>query len=120
MFSGCYDEDRRRNAVAGTSAEGVSARVDSLSTSESGLIRANPQQRLPNNLGMGIAYWDPAGGSIPRLTGGWFNGGNGLPDAIYIWNGLTLFGNADNSGNTDVNDPSYATPLPGLDALSGH
>jgi len=35
---------------------------------------------------MGIAYWDPAGVNIPRLTGGWFNGGNGLPDAIYIWN----------------------------------
>ena len=78
------------------------------------------QQGLPGNLGMGIAYWDPAGVNIPRLTGGWFNGGTGLPDAIYVWNGLTLFDNADSSGRTDVSDPSYATPLPGLDALGGH
>ena len=78
------------------------------------------QQSLPNNLGMGLAYWDPAGGNIPRLTGGWFNGGSGLPDAIYVWNGLTIFNNADTSGNTNVNDAIYATPLPALDALGGH
>ena len=78
------------------------------------------QQALPNNLGMGIAYWDPAGVNIPRLTGGTFNGGSGLPDAIYVWNGLTLFNNADTSGTTDVTDPSYSTPLAGLDALGGH
>lgn len=78
------------------------------------------QQSLPNNLGMGIAYWDPAGVNIPRLTGSWFNGGSGLPDSIYVWNGLTLFDNVDSSGNTDVSDPSYSTPLLGLDALGGH
>lgn len=69
---------------------------------------------------MGLAYWDATGVNIPRLTGGWFNGGTGLPDAIYVWNGLTIFDNADTSGATNVNDPSYATPLPALDALGGH
>jgi arabinogalactan endo-1,4-beta-galactosidase len=79
------------------------------------------QQALPNNLGMGIEYWNPAGVNIPRLggSGGWFNGGTNLPDAIYIWNGLTIFDNADASGNTNVNDPSYSTPLAALDALGG-
>jgi arabinogalactan endo-1,4-beta-galactosidase len=77
------------------------------------------QQALPNNLGMGIAYWDPAGVNIPRLTGGSFNGGSNLPDAIYVWNGLTIFDNADTSGTTNVNDPNYSTPLPALDALGG-
>lgn len=77
------------------------------------------EQALPNNLGMGLAYWDPAGVNIPRLTGGLFNGGSNLPDAIYIWGGLTLFDNADVSGTTDVNDPNYSTPLPALDALGG-
>ncbi len=58
---------------------------------------------LPNNLGMGIEYWDPAGVNIPKPGSGLFNGDN-QADAIYIWNGLTLF---------DEN----ATLLPGIDAL---
>jgi arabinogalactan endo-1,4-beta-galactosidase len=65
------------------------------------------QQGLPNNLGMGIAYWDPAGVDIPKPGGGLFNGDN-LPDAIYIWTGLTVFNNVD------------STPLPALDALGSH
>jgi arabinogalactan endo-1,4-beta-galactosidase len=77
------------------------------------------QQGLPNNLGMGLAYWDPAGVNIPRLNGGYFNGGTNLPDAIYVWNGLTIFDNADTSGAANVNDPNYSTPLPALDALGG-
>jgi arabinogalactan endo-1,4-beta-galactosidase len=77
------------------------------------------QQALPNNLGLGLAYWDPAGVNIPRLNGGLFNGGTNLPDAIYVWNGLTIFDNADTSGSTNVNDPNYSTPLPALDALGG-
>jgi len=75
------------------------------------------QQGLPNNLGMGIAYWNPAGVNIPRLNGGYFNGGTNLPDSIYVWNGLTIFDNADSSGATNVNDPDYSTPLAALDAL---
>lgn len=74
---------------------------------------------LPNNLAMGIAYWDPAGVDIPRPGGGLFTGDN-QPDAIYIWNGLTIFDNADTSGTTDVNAPNYSTPLPALDALGSH
>jgi arabinogalactan endo-1,4-beta-galactosidase len=79
------------------------------------------QQALPNNLGMGIEYWNPAGVNIPRLggSGGWFNGGTNLSDAIYVWNGLTIFDNADASGSTNVNKPSYSTPLAVLDALGG-
>jgi arabinogalactan endo-1,4-beta-galactosidase len=77
------------------------------------------QQAVPNNLGMGFEYWNPAGVNIPRLGSGWFNGGSDLPDSIYIWNGLTIFDNADTSGTTNVNDPNYSTPLPALDALGG-
>jgi arabinogalactan endo-1,4-beta-galactosidase len=76
------------------------------------------QKGLPNNLGMGLEYWDPAGVNIPNFSGGFFNGDN-LPDAIFIWNGLELFNNADSSGTTDVNDPSYSELLPGIDALGG-
>ena len=76
------------------------------------------QQGLPNNLGMGIEYWDPAGVDIPNLSGGFFNGDN-LADAIYVWNGLELFDNADSSGTTNVNDPSYSELLPAVDALGG-
>ncbi len=63
------------------------------------------QKSLPNNLGMGMEYWDPAGINITKPSGGTFNGDN-LPDAIYIWNGLTLF------------DTTPAL-LPGIDALGG-
>jgi len=64
------------------------------------------QESLPNNLGMGIEYWDPAGVDISSASGGFINGDN-LPDAIYIWNGLTLF--------NDVN----TVLLPAIDALGG-
>jgi arabinogalactan endo-1,4-beta-galactosidase len=74
---------------------------------------------LPNNLAMGITYWNPAGVNIPKAGGTLVNGDN-LPDAIYIWNGLTLFDNADGSGTTDINAPNYSTVLPALDALGGH
>jgi len=77
------------------------------------------QNTLPNNLGMGIEYWDPAGVNIPRIGGGSYNGGTNQPDAIYVWNGLTIFDNADTSGTTNVNDSNYSTPLPALDALGG-
>ena len=77
------------------------------------------QQGLPNNLGMGLEYWDAEGVNIPRLSGGWFNGGTNLVDSIYVWNGLTIFDNADTSGSTNVNAPNYSMPLPALDALGG-
>jgi hypothetical protein len=67
---------------------------------------------------MGVAYWDPAGVNIPNAGGGFGNGDN-LPDAIYTWNGLTLFDNADASGSTNVTASNYSTLLPGMDALGG-
>lgn len=76
------------------------------------------QQGLPNNLGMGLEYWDAAGVNIPSATGGFLNGNN-LPDAIYTWNGLTLFDNADASGITDVSASNYSMLLPGIDGLGG-
>lgn len=60
------------------------------------------QKSLPNNLGLGIEYWDPAGVNTPGTTSGF--------DAIYVWNGLTLFDDGDSSG------PML---LPGIDALGG-
>ncbi|MGA9305233.1 MAG: RICIN domain-containing protein [Candidatus Sulfotelmatobacter sp.] len=77
------------------------------------------QEGLPNNLGMGIEYWNPAGVNIPNLSGGFINGDN-QADAIYSWNGLTLFNNADTSGTTNVNDPTYSELLPSIDALGGN
>jgi hypothetical protein len=64
------------------------------------------QKGLPNNLSMGVEYWDPAGVNIPNASGGFINGDN-LPDAIYTWTGLTLFDDAD------------ASLLPGIDAVGG-
>jgi len=77
------------------------------------------QEGLPNNLGLGIEYWDAAGVNIPNLNGGFINGDN-QANAIYSWNGLTLFNNADSSGTTNVGDPSYSELLPGMDALGGN
>jgi arabinogalactan endo-1,4-beta-galactosidase len=73
---------------------------------------------LPNNLGMGVEYWDPAGVNIPNANGGFINGDN-QQGAIYIWNGLTLFDNADASGSTNVSASNYSMLLPGVDALGG-
>ena len=67
---------------------------------------------------MGMEYWDPAGVNIPNASGGFLNG-DSLQDAIYIWNGLTLFDNADASGSTNVSASNYSTLLPGIDALGG-
>jgi arabinogalactan endo-1,4-beta-galactosidase len=64
-------------------------------------------QALPNNLAMGLVYWDPAGVDIARPGGGLFNN-DGMPDAIYVWRGLTIF------------DNTALTPLPALDALGAH
>jgi arabinogalactan endo-1,4-beta-galactosidase len=75
-------------------------------------------ENLPNNLGIGFEYWDATGVNIPNESGGFINGDNSA-DAIYVWNGLTLFDNADTSGSTDVNSGNYSELLPALDALGG-
>jgi len=78
----------------------------------------NVEMALPNHLGMGLAYWNPAGVNIPNASTGVVNGDN-RPDAIFVWNGLTLFDNADTSGSTNPGAPNYSAVLPGLDALGG-
>ncbi len=78
----------------------------------------NVQRALPGNLGMGFEYWDAAGVTIVNPDSGVINGDN-RPDAIYAWNGLTLFDSADSSGTTDPGAANYSASLPGLAALGG-
>lgn len=83
------------------------------------LIDVNSVLRsVASNLAMGMEYWDPAGVNIPNLSGGFLNGDN-QPNAIYTWNGLTLFDNADTSGATNVNAPNYSSILAGAGGLGG-
>jgi arabinogalactan endo-1,4-beta-galactosidase len=72
---------------------------------------------IPNNLAMGIDYWDSAGTSIPNARG--FTAADGLPDATFAWNGLTLFDNADTSGSTTLAAATYNAVLPALSAVGG-
>jgi arabinogalactan endo-1,4-beta-galactosidase len=72
---------------------------------------------LPNNLAMGIDYWDSAGTNIPNTSG--FTAGDGKVDGTYIWNGLTLFDNADTSGSASINSPVYNAVLPAMSAVGG-
>jgi arabinogalactan endo-1,4-beta-galactosidase len=72
---------------------------------------------LPHQLGMGIEYWDAAGVNILAYGGPYYFNGGYPPDSIYIWNGLTLFDNADTSGSSNQADPGYSELLPGLDAV---
>jgi hypothetical protein len=78
----------------------------------------NVQKALPSNLGMGLEYWDPTGVNVPDPVNGLINGDN-KPDAIYIWNGLTLFDNADSSGTTNPKAANYSVLLSSVDALGG-
>ncbi|MGO9640283.1 MAG: RICIN domain-containing protein [Candidatus Acidiferrales bacterium] len=74
---------------------------------------------VPNNLAMGMEYWDPEGVNIPNPSGGFLNGDN-QPNAIYAWNGLTIFDNADGgTNNTNVSASNYSALLPAADALGG-
>jgi arabinogalactan endo-1,4-beta-galactosidase len=68
---------------------------------------------VPNNLAMGMEYWDPEGVDIPNPSGGILNGDSGITtpppnaNAIYAWTGLTIF------------DNSSVALLPAADALGG-
>jgi arabinogalactan endo-1,4-beta-galactosidase len=73
---------------------------------------------LPSNLGMGIEYWDATGVNVPTASGSYVNGDN-KSDAIYVWNGLGLFDDADGSGKTNPAAPNYSALLQGMDALGG-
>jgi arabinogalactan endo-1,4-beta-galactosidase len=73
---------------------------------------------LPNHLGMGMEYWDPEGVNTAS-SGGGFTNGDGRTDGTYVWNGLTLFDNADTSGTSLSTAPNYSAILGGADALGG-
>ena len=73
---------------------------------------------LPNHLGMGMEYWDPEGVNTASAGGG-FTNGDGRADGTYIWNGLTLFDNADTSGTSLSAATNYSAILSGADALGG-
>jgi arabinogalactan endo-1,4-beta-galactosidase len=73
---------------------------------------------LPNNLGMGMEYWDATGVNV-YVSGGGYSNGDGKIDALYTWNGLTIFDNADTQGYSNASLGNYSATLPGLDALGG-
>ncbi len=74
---------------------------------------------VPNNLAMGMEYWDASGVNVPTPSGSLVNG-DSQPDAIYIWDGLALFDDADNgTGVTNASAANYSSVLPGIDALGG-
>ena len=75
-------------------------------------------KNLPDHLGMGMDYWDPEGVNTTS-TGGGFTNGDGRTDATYVWNGLTLFDNADASGTSLSSASNYSAILGGADALGG-
>jgi arabinogalactan endo-1,4-beta-galactosidase len=72
---------------------------------------------LPNSLGMGVEYWNAAGVNILAYGGPYYFNGGYPPDSIYVWNGLTLFDDADTSGSSNPLDPNYSELLPGIDAV---
>ena len=73
---------------------------------------------LPNHLGMGFEYWDPGGVNTTSASGAFTNGDN-KTNATYIWNGLTLFDNADTSGSAQSSAVNYSAILAAADALGG-
>src|SRR5215472_3731391 len=73
---------------------------------------------IPNNLGMGMEYWDATGVNVPTSSASYVNG-DSKADAIYVWNGLSLFDDADSGGTTNARAVAYSTLLPALDALGG-
>jgi arabinogalactan endo-1,4-beta-galactosidase len=73
---------------------------------------------LPDNLGMGIDYWDAAGVNTAAAGGG-FTNGDGAANGTYVWNGLTIFDNADTSGSSESTAANYSAVLSGADALGG-
>lgn len=72
---------------------------------------------LPNNLGLGMDYWDGAGVNT-AATGGYTNG-DGKTNATYVWNSLTIFDNADTTGSSLSTAANYSAVLESADALGG-
>jgi arabinogalactan endo-1,4-beta-galactosidase len=73
---------------------------------------------LPSNLGMGLDYWNAEGVNTAKPDGG-FTNGDGSTNGTYVWNGLTLFDNADTSGTSQFTAANYSAVLSGMDALGG-
>lgn len=73
---------------------------------------------MPDNLGMGMDYWDAEGVNTAKPGGG-FTNGDGSTNGTYVWNGLTLFDNADTSGTSQSTATNYSAVLSGVDALGG-
>lgn len=74
---------------------------------------------VPSNLAMGMEYWDATGVNVPASSGSLVNG-DGHSDAIYIWDGLALFDDADNgTGVTNASATDYSAVLSAIDALGG-
>jgi arabinogalactan endo-1,4-beta-galactosidase len=73
---------------------------------------------MPNNLSMGFEYWDATGINV-YINGGGYSNGDGKVDALYTWNGLTLFDNADTQGYSNASLSNFSTVLPGMEALGG-
>lgn len=79
----------------------------------------NVLRTVPNNLGIGMEYWDATGVNVPTSSGSLVNGDN-QANAIYVWNGLALFDDADNGTDaTNASGANYSAVLPGVDALGG-
>ena len=88
----------------------------------------NVLKALPNNLAMGLDYWDATGVNIPRDNYGnyscadGYTNGDGQPDATFVWDSLTLYDNADGPAQPSCSTPtasSYSALLPATDALGG-
>lgn len=76
---------------------------------------------LPDNLGMGVEYWAPNDVQMPDGGGPYstFQKDYNSPNAIFAWEGLSLFDSADPNYLTNPAAPNYSTALPGLDAVGG-
>jgi hypothetical protein len=67
---------------------------------------------------MGMDYWDAAGVNTAAAGGGYTNG-DGVPNATYSWNGMTIFDNADTTGSSLSTAANYSAMLESADALGG-
>jgi arabinogalactan endo-1,4-beta-galactosidase len=76
---------------------------------------------LPNNLAMGLDWWNGTGTNVYTKTGAYANNYNpGETDALFAWGGLTLFDDNDaGTGIDDFSGSNYDTTLPALDAMGG-
>lgn len=79
-------------------------------------------ESLPGNLAAGMDWWDGTGTNVTSADGSFYanNYNAGESDALYAWDGSTLFDDAD-YGNwvSNFSDPVYNTVLPALSSVGG-